>query len=278
MIVDGRAIAGEIKEGLKAEVARRDTPPTLFVFMAGENMVSEKFLGVKERFAHDIGIPVLKKHFPGDVDTLHLAAEIAEIAQGSDCGIIVQLPLPSALNTKEVLDVIPPHMDPDMLSSSSMMMFENGRAKILPPVTAAIAEILQREHVVIKDKNVVIIGKGRLVGAPAAVWFRHQGGNVEVLDSKTLDIGEYTRNADIIVTGVGKAGLLTPEIIKDGVVILDAATSEASGKLAGDADPACASKASVFTPVPGGIGPITVAMLYKNLLILTRGQSRAILP
>ncbi|MBI4120887.1 MAG: bifunctional 5,10-methylenetetrahydrofolate dehydrogenase/5,10-methenyltetrahydrofolate cyclohydrolase [Parcubacteria group bacterium] len=270
MIIDGRQIALEIKEELKAEVAKRKTPPTLFVFMVGENMVSEKFLGVKERFAHDIGVPVLKKHFGDDVDTLHLAGEIAETAKQSTRGIIVQLPLPSTIDTQHVLDAIPPHTDPDMLSSFSMEMFRDGRSKIVPPVTGAIAEILQRERVVIKDKNVVIIGKGRLVGAPAAVWFTHQGGNVTVLDSKTPDISEYTQRADIIVSGVGKAGLLIPEIIKDGVVILDAATSEASGKLAGDADPMCAEKASVFTPVPGGIGPVTVAMLFKNLLVLTQ--------
>lgn len=270
MIIDGKQIAEKIKEELKIEASKRKESPALFVFMVGENMISEKFLGVKERFAHDIGVPVFKKHFGDDVDTLRIASEIAKVARKDNKGIIVQLPLPGTVHTQRVLDAIPSHADPDMLSNASILMFQNGRSNILPPVVGAIAEILKQENVTIKGKNVVVIGKGRLVGAPAATWFRRHGAHVTILDIKTPDISEHTENADIIVSGVGKAGLITPEVVKEGVVILDAATSEASGKLVGDADPRCSELASVFTPVPGGIGPITVAMLFKNLLILTK--------
>ncbi|MBI1999514.1 MAG: bifunctional 5,10-methylenetetrahydrofolate dehydrogenase/5,10-methenyltetrahydrofolate cyclohydrolase [Parcubacteria group bacterium] len=276
MIVDGRAIAAEIKEELKARVAERTAPPTLFVFIIGDNPVSERFLSVKKKFASDVGVTVEERRYDDGIATLRLASDVEGVAMGGNRGVIVQLPLPDTLDTARVLDAIPPHADPDMLSVESQRMFQDGRSRIVPPVVAALREILERNNVTIKNKNVVIIGKGRLVGAPAAVWLRREGGKVTVLDSRTPDIGAYTKDADIIVSGAGRAGLITPDVVKEGVVILDAATSETppergkqGGKLAGDADPACAEKASVFTPVPGGIGPITVAMLFKNLLLLT---------
>jgi methylenetetrahydrofolate dehydrogenase (NADP+) / methenyltetrahydrofolate cyclohydrolase len=118
------------------------------------------------------------------------------------------------------------------------------------------------------ERHVVVVGSGKLVGLPASRWFMEQGSAVSVVTKDTADIAYYTKNADIIVLGAGVPRLLTPDMVKEGVVILDAGTSEDGGVLAGDADPACAEKASLFTPVPGGIGPITVAVLLRNLVEL----------
>jgi len=272
MIIDGRGIANKIKETLREEVSQRVASPTLFVILVGNNPVSEKFLIVKEKFAADIGVQVVEKRFSETIDTLRLESEVVSTAKEKNSALIVQLPLPQHIDTQKVLNAIPPHKDPDMLGDESVMMFKNGRAQILPPVIGAIKEILNRHKIEIKDKKIVVVGRGQLVGQPAETWFKREGGEVTVVDERTPDISPYTKGADIILSGAGMPGLIKPEIIKEGVVLLDAGTSEAGGKLLGDADPACAPKCSIFTPAPGGIGPITVAMLFKNLLTLTSTQ------
>jgi len=182
---------------------------------------------------------------------------------------MVQLPLPKQVDTERVLSTISLKKDADVLSKEAMEKFEDGDF-LLPPIVGAIAEIIDRENIVIEGKHVVIVGKGRLVGAPSRAWFSKKGVQVDSLDRNTEDISVYTKEADIMVLGAGKPGIITPEIIKDGVVMFDAATSETKGLLKGDVDPACSEKASVFTPVPGGIGPITVAKLFENLLELSK--------
>jgi methylenetetrahydrofolate dehydrogenase (NADP+)/methenyltetrahydrofolate cyclohydrolase len=146
-------------------------------------------------------------------------------------------------------------------------MFDAGDETVLPPVVAAIAYSAHAYGVSFNNKAVVVIGKGRLVGAPATVWATRQGGKVVSLSN--LDTKEpHLQTADIIILGAGVPALVSPSMIKNGVVIFDAGTSEEEGKLAGDADPSCASVASLITPVPGGIGPIAVALLFSNLYTL----------
>jgi len=272
MVIDGKKIANEIKTALKAEVLKRTAPPGLFIFTVGENSISEKFLAVKKKFADDIGVVIEMRRFPESIDATQLAEEIERVTREDNVGIIVQLPLPSAIDTRHVLNAIPPARDVDVLSEKSFELFKEGTLPILPPVVEAIKEILFRHNVFVGNKNVVIVGRGKLVGEPSAVWFKRHQSKVHIIDEHTLDASRYLLNADVIISGAGVPGLITPEMIKDGVVLLDAGTSEAGGKIVGDADPRCARKASVFTPVPGGIGPITVAMLFKNLLILTEQQ------
>jgi len=147
--------------------------------------------------------------------------------------------------------------------------YEGEETDILPPVVGAIAEIAQRHDVDFAGKNVVVIGRGRLVGKPATLWAKSQGAVVTVIDKDTEDADSIMREADIIISGAGVPSLITPDKIKDGVIIFDAGTSEEGGELKGDADQACASKCSLFTPVPGGVGPITIAILLRNLVTLS---------
>lgn len=269
MITDGKQIANDIKEQLKAEVKSRTHPPTLVIFSVGENPVSEKFLAVKKRFAHNIGVFVHEEKFGTDVSPEDMKSRIADAAR-ANTGIIVQLPLPKTIEAQEILDAIPSTHDIDVLSQESFRLYEEGTLPILPPVVGAIKEILLRHKVFVGNKNVVIVGKGKLVGAPAAVWFKRHQSIVESIDEHTQNPERYTRNADIIVSGAGVPGLIRQDMIKDGAVLLDAGTSESGGKLAGDIAPACAKNAFLFTPVPGGIGPVTVAMLFKNLMEVTQ--------
>src|SRR3989344_4361318 len=228
------------------------------------------------------GKEIEEKKFPGTVTTEELSSEVASLGEIKNAGIIVQLPLPKTIDAQIILNTIPETSDADLLGEGAMGLFEEGATEMLPPVVGAIKEILLRNSVFVGDKKVVVVGRGKLVSAPAAVWFTRHGSEVTLLGRDTIDIKPYTLVADIIVLGAGNPGMLTPDMIKPGVVILDAGTStstplstgeagdSADRRIVGDADPRCAPKASVFTPVPGGIGPLTVAMLFKNLTELTK--------
>ena len=269
MLVDGKEIANDIKERLKTEIQERKTPPTLFIFSVGENAVSKKFLSIKKKFADDIGVCVTEKHFD-EISTEELVQAIISTTKENSRGVIVQIPLPKNIDTKTVLNIISPTHDIDVLSEESFRLYKEGTLPILPPVVAAMKEILFRHNVFVGNKNIVIVGKGKLVGVPAAIWFERHQSNVTAIDEHTLNPTRHTLNADIVVLGAGSPHFLKPDMIKEGVVILDAGASEVSGKSRGDADPDCAKKASLFTPVPGGIGPVTVAKLFENLLELTK--------
>ncbi|MDZ4226464.1 MAG: bifunctional 5,10-methylenetetrahydrofolate dehydrogenase/5,10-methenyltetrahydrofolate cyclohydrolase, partial [Patescibacteria group bacterium] len=176
-------------------------------------------------------------------------------------GIIVQLPHP---NADELIAKLPPEKDVDAVGLPPA-----GGALVHTPVAEAISEIFVRSGVAAAGKKAVVVGKGRLVGKPAAELLQSLGAHVTVL-TQTSGSLEELQDADIVVLGAGSPGLIGPDMIKEGVVLIDAGTSEAGGKLVGDAQPGCAHVASVFTPVPGGVGPIAVAMIFKNLLTLAR--------
>jgi methylenetetrahydrofolate dehydrogenase (NADP+)/methenyltetrahydrofolate cyclohydrolase len=178
----------------------------------------------------------------------------------------VQLPFPSHIDIGKVLEAIPTSQDVDGVH------YEGGSTLVLPPVVGAISEIARLHDVLFATQKVVVVGKGKLVGAPAYVWCQTQGANVEVVDRETKEANRVIASAHILILGAGQPGLVTKEMIKEGCIIFDAGTSEDGGVLKGDAHPDCATKAALFTPVPGGIGPITIAILLRNLIILARTQ------
>jgi methylenetetrahydrofolate dehydrogenase (NADP+)/methenyltetrahydrofolate cyclohydrolase len=174
---------------------------------------------------------------------------------------VVQLPLPKQINANKILDLIPSDKDVDALSEN---------ASVLAPVAGAVREVLERNQVELEGKKILVVGQGRLVGRPVAIWLAQEGYEVETADINTKNLAELTNRADVIITGVGKPGLIKLEDIKEGAILIDTGTSESAGKLMGDVDPTCAVKCSLLSPVPGGVGPITVAMIFKNLLQLVR--------
>ena len=279
MIVYGKAIKEDIERSLKEEVRSRVKPPLLFILTVGSNPVTEMFINVKKRFAQAIGVPVVDFRFPRAARENDVKEAILLMSRKENAGIIVQLPLPAHLNTEEILSVIPETHDVDVLGKEALARFENDTLSILPPVIGAMKEILLRNHVFLGNKKVVVVGRGRLVGAPAATWFKRHEAHVQVLGRDTRGITPLTKDADIIVLGAGSPGLLKPEMIRTGAVILDAGVSESEGptgrEVAGDADSQCAEKAGIFTPVPGGIGPVAVAFIFKNLLKLTQAKENA---
>jgi methylenetetrahydrofolate dehydrogenase (NADP+)/methenyltetrahydrofolate cyclohydrolase len=236
MTIDGRKIADEILSGLRESY-------TLGVVMNANDPASASFVKIKEKAAEKVGVEV--KHFSPQ-----------EFDKALECdGVIVQLPIE---NAEELLAKIPAEKDVDALGPNP---------KVLAPVAGAVKEVLDRSNVGVRGKKAVVIGAGRLVGEPCAQMLKRMGAAVSIVTLEQGSLSEL-KDADIVVSGAGSPGLIKPEMLKRGVVLLDAGMSEQAGKLAGDADPACAKVASIFTPTPGGIGPIAVAMIYKNLFAL----------
>lgn len=214
--------------------------------------------------------------FPSTENEEVLITKIQSLCDDNECdGIIVQLPLPKTFNVARVLRAIPTNLDVDVLGNNTSED-SNLTKKFIPPVAGAIAHILQETQIDIDHKKVVIIGRGRLVGAPVATWFAHQGVTPDIIDIDT-DISvsmKLYKEADIVVSGIGRPRYLKPEYFKEGVVLIDAGTSEQGGVLAGDCDPLCANVSSVFTPVPGGVGPLTVAFLFHNVITSAERRER----
>lgn len=259
MIVDGRAIAADIYARIAERTTQAGISPRLAVLTCAPNAATRQYLDLKARKAADVGIVMVVTELKEESTTEEVIATITDLAPQAEA-IIVQLPLPPHIDTERVLAAIPSSHDADALNIQT--------TNVLSPVVAACKEILGRHAVPVFGAQVAIVGSGRLVGQPAAHWFESQGAAMSIVTKDTAELSYYTKTADIIVLGAGHANLLTPDMIKEGVVILDAGTSEDGGELRGDADPRCSEKALLFTPVPGGIGPITVAALLANVVTL----------
>jgi methylenetetrahydrofolate dehydrogenase (NADP+)/methenyltetrahydrofolate cyclohydrolase len=273
MIIDGKKLSQEIIEGLKEERKKISKKIRLAVVLVGNNPASLSYIKQKERVAKEIGIDTRIYQYADSIKTKELRKKVGEICRNTyNRGIIVQLPLPSSINTQVVLNAILSQKDPDVLCEKNLGTFYTGRLKILPPVLASIKFLLEKYQISIEGKNVLIIGRGRLVGKPVGLWFISQRATVITVNSKTKDLKDFISKADIIVSSAGKPGLITSDLIKKGAVIFDAAVVSEGGKLKGDCDFSVKGKAGLITPVPGGIGPLCVAFLFKNLLGLVKNQ------
>lgn len=271
MIISGKEIAEKIKSSLREEILKSRRKLRLAIVKMSDDPVTGKYLEVKKKFAESIGVDVRIYEVDKDISTNKLREKISEIVHiKENDGVIVQLPLPEKINTQYILDAIIPGKDPDMLSSKSWGKFATGKSKILPPVVGAVKIIFDENKIEIKGKNAVVVGAGRLVGKPIASWLIGEGGTVSVIDENTKNPEDYTKKADIIISGVGKPKIIKPTMVRDGVIAIDCGTSESSGTVSGDIDPDISKKASIFAPVPGGIGPITIASLFKNLFELSK--------
>lgn len=261
MTFDGRALAADILARIAARVAEFAEPPRVAVIATDGTAVTRAYMRVKERAAREAGCAFEVIELPAvtTVEQLRLAVDSANAG-----AIVVQLPLPEGVSAKEVCDAIPPEKDADVLGTVSRMRFEaDEEDALVPPVAGALAEILAAGGIDPREKRAVVLGDGWLVGKPCATWLAHAGATV----IHTHDFSEL-RLADIIVSGLGAPHAITPDLVKEGAVLVDAGTSELGGKLAGDADPACANKCALFTPVPGGVGPVAVAKLFDNVATL----------
>ncbi|HEV7121505.1 MAG TPA: bifunctional 5,10-methylenetetrahydrofolate dehydrogenase/5,10-methenyltetrahydrofolate cyclohydrolase [Candidatus Paceibacterota bacterium] len=276
MIVDGRAIAADILAATKEEVAKLPHAPVVRAVVVTPSPATESYLKVKSARAEDAGMTMETVRIPDDASNEAVIAAVT--APGADA-IIVQLPLPKHLDLDAILASIPREKDADVLSPEAYADFEQGSAgALMPPVAAAIAEICARSSVEVAGAKALVVGNGRLVGQPVWHWLHQQGAAALIVTRATQStLPALLPNMDIVVSGAGSPGLITPEHLKQGVVLIDAGTSESSGAIVGDADPACAQTAAVFTPVPGGVGPVAVACLFRNAAILVIRAKQALL-
>jgi methylenetetrahydrofolate dehydrogenase (NADP+)/methenyltetrahydrofolate cyclohydrolase len=239
VIIDGRQIAEDILAGLGDSLRGKK----LGIVVNIGDSATESFVKIKTKIAERLGVEI--QH--GRLDDLVALCD----------GVIVQLPHPDA---ETLLTQLPANKDIDALGPTPLVQ---------APVAEAVAEVLRREGVGVANKKAVVVGEGILVGGPVAQMLRSMGANVSVVTLEKGSLAEL-KDADIVVSGAGSPHLIKPEMLKQGVVLIDAGASEQGGKVVGDADPGCAEVASVFTPVPGGVGPIAVAMLFKNLAMLVK--------
>jgi len=263
MVVDGKSLAREIFGELRNQITHLDVKPHLTVFTCAPDFATKKYLNLKTKRAKEVGIGINVIELPDTINSEEAVTSIQHAAMQTD-GIIVQLPLPEHLDTDAIFACIPPDLDVDGVH------YDGTAASPIHPVAGAISLIASRHDVLLAGQKVVVVGHGRLVGQPAAKWAASQGGQVTIVTKDSPERDEVIAAADVLILGVGKPNLITPEMIKDGVIIFDAGTSELGGQLVGDAAKACAEKSSLFTPVPGGIGPLTVAVLLQNLVGLMR--------
>jgi len=269
MIFNGKEFAQKIKDELRSEFSKLPRKPRLDILYAGSDPAIESFIRIKIRVGDEVGAETVIHRFPETISEKELLEKIREIAeQENSDGMIIQLPLPQGINKQSVLNAVPTKKDADMLSDASWDLFTNGQTPNTPPVARAMMAILGENNILLKGKNVVILGRGVLVGKPVKICAEREGANITALNSTTGDPAPHLLKADIILSGVGKPHLIKPEMIREGAVIIDGGTNELNGKIAGDADPLCADKCSLFTPVPGGVGPVMVTMLFKNLATL----------
>lgn len=265
MILDGKIIASKIYEKLRPEIAglkEKNIAPGLGVILVGENPVSLSYVKEKAETARQLGIEFKLFQLPGMASENQVIELILDLNRNKHIhGIVVQLPLPKDFDRGKIIKTLDPKKDIDGFLG-----------KIPAPTPSAILEILKHYNIDYKSKKICIIGRGFLVGAPLEKMLMAQGFEPLVCDSKTKNIERETRKADILISATGVPGLIKKNFIKDGVILIDAGTAKNNGKIIGDIDSSAYQKAKAYTPVPGGVGPVTVACLMRNLIEAAKKQ------
>lgn len=282
MIIDGRLIAQNIKSDLKEEIENlklKGINPGLAVILVGEDSASKIYVKNKKRCCDELGIFSEEFYFPEDTSEKEIINLIEKLNQDKKInGILVQLPLPSHINQKNITESILPEKDVDAFHSSTIGNLLTNHTKLLPCTPAGIIEIFHRENISLVGKHCVIIGRSNIVGKPLAFMLINEDATVTICHSKTKNLSEICKNADIIVCAVGKAKFLNRNMIKKGAVIIDVGINrDENGKICGDVDfDDVKNIASAITPVPGGVGPMTIAMLMKNTITATKIQNKEV--
>lgn len=269
-ILDGKAVSQRIKDELKNEVAAlaaRGIQPALAVIIVGDDPASRIYVNNKKKACEYIGIRSLEYALPGDIKQEELMSLIEKLNQDAEIdGILCQLPLPKHLDEKAVIHAIRPDKDVDAFHPVNVGKIMIGDYDFLPCTPAGVMELIHESGIDIAGKECVVIGRSNIVGKPMAMLLLHSHGTVTVCHSKTRDLAATVRRADIVVAAVGVPELITGDMIKEGSVVIDVGMNRLPDKkLVGDvAFDSAAEKAAAITPVPGGVGPMTIAMLMKN--------------
>lgn len=278
-ILDGKALAQKIQNNLKAQIQiLQETigrSPGLAVIMVGDNPASAAYVRNKEKACIQVGINSFGRHFPEHTSQAELSSVIQELNQDHRVdGILVQLPLPKHLDAVALLHEIHPNKDADGLHPTNLGKLVRGESGLRSCTPAGVMELLKEYNIAVQGKHAVVVGRSILVGKPLALMLLEENATVTVAHSRTVDLGSITRQADILIPAVGKPNLITKEMVKSGAVVIDVGINRVvdqltpKGRLVGDvAFDEVSQVAEYITPVPGGVGPMTVAMLLQNTVL-----------
>ncbi len=272
-LIDGQAIAKKINAGAKRKVTqlrKQGIVPKLAVVLVGENKASKVYVSRKEKAARELGINFTLHKFPTDVTQQKLLEELRIIQADTELsGLIIQLPLPERLYTREILNAIKPGLDADYLTDFNLGKLVSKSNPLDPPTASAALNILKELKIGLIGKDVVVIGAGFLVGKPITLMLINSRATVTVCNSSTKNLEKKCQEADIIVSCVGKRNLVVGSMVKKGAVVIDCGFVFENGVVSGDVNVSEVMKtASLVTPTPGGVGPITVAKLLQNVVLL----------
>lgn len=270
VIIDGKKVSQEIKDEIKEKVAalkKEGTEVTLAVIQVGNDPASTVYVGNKKKACEYTGIRSLAYEIPEDTTEEELLKLVCSLNDREDVdGILVQLPLPPHINEDKVIQTISPEKDVDGFHPQSVGALSTGQPGFVSCTPAGIIELLKRYNIQIDGRECVVIGRSNIVGKPVAMLLLRENGTVTVCHSHTADLKEVAKRADILIVAIGKAKFVTDEYVKEGAAVIDVGMDrDENGKLCGDVDfESVVNKAGAITPVPGGVGPMTIAMLMCN--------------
>lgn len=265
--LDGKVVSAAVVTRLKARVAALDFTPTLVFVRVGDDPASTYYVRSKERMAGRVGIASRTEVLPDTVTQAELEASILRLDADPEVdGILVQLPLPGQVAARRVLDLIDPEKDVDGLHPINVGRLWSGDDALVPATPLGLLAMLDHYQVPVAGKRVVIVGRSNLVGRPAAALFLRRDATVTMAHSRTVDLGAVTRQADILVAAAGRARLIGPAMVKPGAAVLDVGMTREQDGIVGDVDPEVAEVAGYLTPMPGGTGLMTVAMVIASTL------------
>lgn len=275
-IIDGKAVSAAVKEQVKDEIARGGLNIGLAVVIVGDDPASRVYVNNKKKACEFCGIKSYEYALPEDTTEAELL-ELIDTLNGDTKvnGILVQLPLPKQLDEKTIIEHISPMKDVDAFHESNVGRIMIGNYAFLPCTPAGCMELIRSTGVEVSGKECVVIGRSNIVGKPMAMLLLHENGTVTVCHSKTKNLAEVCSRADILIAAVGRANFVTADMVKEGAVVIDVGINRLeNGKLCGDVKfDEVSEKAGYITPVPGGVGPMTIAMLMKNTVMAKRIQS-----
>ena len=268
-ILDGKAVSQLIKSELQARISAAKLTPGLGTVLVGDDAGSQAYVGGKHRDCAEVGIKSIRIDLPATASEADVLKAISDLNSASECtGYIVQLPLPNGINAQKVLEAIDPDKDADGLHPLNLGRLVMGEKAPLPCTPAGIVELLKRYEIPLDGAEVVVIGRGLTVGRPLGLLLNRKSENatVTLTHTGTKDLAAHTKRADIVIAAIGKAHFLKADMVKAGAVVLDVGITRTESGLQGDVDPAVANVASYIAPMPGGVGPMTRAMLLRNVV------------
>jgi len=277
-VIDGRAVAAKVRERVTAEVAElreHGVSPGLATVLVGEDPASHVYVRMKRKACEEVGIASVHHELGGDAPEAELRALLEDLgADPAVSGILLQMPLPDHLDAFEMTALIPPEKDVDGLTPLSAGLLAHGRDSLVPCTPAGVMELLREAGAELEGARAVVLGRSQLVGKPVAALLLAANATVTHCHSRTRDLPAVCSEADVLIAAVGRPGTVTADMVREGAVVIDVGTNRTDDGLVGDVDfEPVAERASAITPVPGGVGPMTIAMLLSNTAKAARAQA-----